>query len=222
MTFYGPSSADYDEALEPFMFSDWSHNSAFEDYWVEKVQGSPKMQTNILNGRGYFNCTKAGRPASECIDPPPIFTKVFEHGRRYLIRLINSSTATVFIFSIDKHVLQVISNDLVAIEPYYTDSVLVGIGQRYEVIVEAKPSNDLIPIEDKNYWIRTVTAEDCGTLEQPNPEIGIIRYAQFSNKTPTTRQYKFDRVCNDEPYESLVPVVPLEVTAREHPANNRK
>jgi FtsP/CotA-like multicopper oxidase with cupredoxin domain len=222
MTFYGPAAADYDEAIEPFMMSDWSHNSAFEDYWQEKSKEHPHMQTNVLNGRGYFNCTKAGYAEDECETPPPIFTKVFKKGRKYLLRLINASTTTVFIFSIDKHILQVIESDLVPIEPYYADSILIGIGQRYEVIVEARPSNDLLPLEDQNYWIRTVGAYDCGTLEQPNPEIGIIRYMHDSTKIPTSVSYKFDTTCNDEPYESLVPVVPRTVTTGPHPANNIK
>ncbi|KAI9795000.1 MAG: hypothetical protein M1816_000020 [Peltula sp. TS41687] len=222
MTFHGPSSADYDEAIEPFMFSDWSHNSAFEDYWYEKIKGSPNMSTNILNGRGYFNCTKAGLPASDCAEPPPIYTKVFQRGRKYLLRLINSSTATHFIFSIDKHILQVVASDFVPIEPYYADSVLVAIGQRYDVIVEARPSNDLLPVEDQNYWIRTVVAHDCGTLDQPNPEIGIIRYMAESTKTPTSKQYEFNTHCNDEPLASLVPVVRKNIESREHPVNSLK
>lgn len=221
MTFHGPASADYDEAIEPFMFSDWSHDSAFEDYYIEKYVGSPTMQTNVLNGRGYFNCSKAGYPESLCETPPPIYEKVFEKGRRYLLRLINSSTATTFIFSIDKHILQVISNDFIPIEPYYADSILVGIGQRYEVVVEARPSNDLIPVEDQNYWIRTVGAYDCGYMDQPNPEIGIIRYSHVDTK-PTTLPYQFSTTCSDEPYESLKPVVPLKVSAGPHPANSRK
>ena len=52
MTFHGPSSADYDEALDPFLFSDWSHNSAFQDFSQELHKGNPLMSTVILNGKG--------------------------------------------------------------------------------------------------------------------------------------------------------------------------
>ena len=221
MTLHGPSAADYDEAIEPFMFNDWSHNSAFEDHWEERHVKQPQMLTNLLNGRGYFNCTAAGYSEDDCEEPPPIYQKVFKRGRRYLLRLINASTATHFVFSIDKHILQVITSDYVAIEPYYAESILVGIGQRYEVVVEAKPSNSLVPLEDQNYWIRTVAAWDCGGMEYPNPEIGIIRYNSGS-KTPTTKQYKFPSTCADEPRESLKPVVPLIVDAGPHPANSRE
>jgi FtsP/CotA-like multicopper oxidase with cupredoxin domain len=223
LTFHGPTSADFDEAMEPFMFSDWSHNSAFEDFSSEIRGKPPFLQSNILNGAGYFNCTKANMTEADgCGEPPPIFTKVFQRGRKYLLKLINASTASTFVFSIDKHILQVVEADFVPIEPYYADSILIGIGQRYHVIVEAHPSNDLIPVEDQNYWIRTVGADRCSDIEQPNPLIGIIRYNAGSTKTPTSKAYQFSTVCADEPLESLVPVVPWTISSGPKPANNSK
>ena len=97
-------------------------------------------------------------------------------------------------------------------------------GQRYHVIVEAKPANGLIPVEDQNYWIRITTADGCDDIEesQRNEKLGIIRYNHASTKKPTTLRYKFDATCADEPYQSLVPVVKIDVTARDHPANDSK
>lgn len=145
-------------------------------------------------------------------------------GRRYLLRLINTSTASTFIFSIDKHILQVVAMDFVAINPYYADSILVGIGQRYHVVVLARPSDELIPVEDQNYWIRIKGANGCAAFEpnQADERMGIIRYNRGTKAKPTTLPYKFDLTCSDEPYESLVPVVPMTVTAREHPSNDGK
>lgn len=57
------------------------------------------------------------------------FHKTFEKGKRYLLRLINASADAMFIVSIDNHNLTVISNDLVPIEPYTTNAILVGIGK---------------------------------------------------------------------------------------------
>jgi hypothetical protein len=95
-------------------------------------------------------------------------------------------------------------------------------GQRYHVIVEARPSNDLIPVEDQNYWIRITGADGCFVIEpgQNNEKLGIIRYNAGSTKRPTSTRYQFSTECSDEPYESLVPVVSMEVTARDVPANN--
>lgn len=51
-----------------------------------------------------------------------------EKGKRYLLRLVNASAESMFIFSIDGHKLEVIATDLVPIRPYITDSIFIGIG----------------------------------------------------------------------------------------------
>lgn len=227
MTFHGPSAANYEEALPPFLISDWSHNSAFHDFHVELAgPGRPIMQSIILNGKGKwiqipdmiqalithvgtYTCKEAEKV--NCTTPPPIFQQTWKKGRKYLMRLINTSTESIFIFTIDNHMLQVIGSDFVPIKPYYTDSVLVGIGQRYHIVVEARPSDELLPIEDQNYWIRAVVASGCGSIDQNNETVGVIRYDPESIKTPTTTRYQFNTSCSDEPYESLVPIVPWNV-----------
>lgn len=54
MTLYGPSSHDYDFAIEPTLMTDWNHNSAFEDF--SRMQftkaGPPNMDSILLNGIG--------------------------------------------------------------------------------------------------------------------------------------------------------------------------
>lgn len=46
-----------------------------------------------------------------------------------VLHLINTSTESMFIFSIDNHELQVISTDFVPIHPYSTTSLRIGIGE---------------------------------------------------------------------------------------------
>lgn len=104
-----------------------------------------------------------------------------------------------------------------------SEPVLIGIGQRYHVVVEARPSNDLIPVEEQNYWIRITGADGCFSIEpgqKGNDKLGIVRYNRGNTATPTSKAYGFNKTCADEPYESLVPVVPWEVDARDHPANS--
>jgi FtsP/CotA-like multicopper oxidase with cupredoxin domain len=57
MTIYGPSSANYDEARDPILFTDWSHRSAFKDYGRELTgkPGTPKMNSVLINGLGMFS-----------------------------------------------------------------------------------------------------------------------------------------------------------------------
>ena len=73
---------------------------------------------------------------------PPMYRIHFDGptngvARRYLILLINTSFMSILTFSIDNHMLQVVSADFVPIVPYLTHSVNVAIGQRYNIIVNA-------------------------------------------------------------------------------------
>ena len=59
------------------------------------------------------------------------------------MKFINTSTESISIFTIDEHMLQIIGSDFLPIKPYYADSVLVGVGQRYHIVVEARTSDEL-------------------------------------------------------------------------------
>ncbi|KAL9020067.1 MAG: hypothetical protein Q9185_002681 [Variospora sp. 1 TL-2023] len=48
-------------------------------------------------------------------------------GKKYLLRLINTSVDTTFVFAIDHHNITVMSSDFVPIQPYTTDHVAIGI-----------------------------------------------------------------------------------------------
>lgn len=72
------------------------------------------------------------QPTSKRYSCPPCrvihLSEVFQ-GVRYLLRLINTSVDTIFVFSIDNHNLTIIESDFVPIEPYTNTSVLIGIGE---------------------------------------------------------------------------------------------
>ena len=119
ITIHGPSSADYDYAKPPVMMSDWSHTPLYTR-WARDVQG--------LGGRGLDNILVNGTGTWEKKSPHKKYTLHFERGRRYLLRLINTSVDTSFVFAIDNHKIQVIGADFVPIVPYMTNHVVVGIG----------------------------------------------------------------------------------------------
>lgn len=56
MTIYGPSSANWDEARTPMLVTDWSHRSAFRDFYKETTGNPtfPKMNSVLINGQGKF------------------------------------------------------------------------------------------------------------------------------------------------------------------------
>ncbi|KAI9658733.1 MAG: hypothetical protein M1821_002293 [Bathelium mastoideum] len=208
MTIYGPSSDDYTYAEEPILMTDWNHRSAFEDWSYSLPPGRPRpLMTNILlNGKGRYVEPGTKEPVAET----KRYTKILQKGARYLLRLINTSVDTTFVFAIDGHNLTVIGSDFVPLKtPYNTSSVLVGIGQRYHVILTAIP---ITPSKDDNYWIRTIPASGCGSenfVENGTyllKNTGIIRYTN-SKCEPTSTQAKISTNCSDEPYESLAPMV---------------
>lgn len=188
--------------------TDWGHNSAFNAIWPGIGLTAPSI---LLNGLGnvtrYNNSVKATAPIPApytiTFDPP-----VLGRAKRYLLRLINTSFESTFVFSIDNHTLEIVSSDFVPIHPYKNTSVLVGIGQRYHVIVEA---TNPIP-NPGNYWIRTYRAP-CFRFPNASPgyeKSGIVRYGN-SQLLPNTTAWNFSLACSDETYTSLKPIVPWTV-----------
>lgn len=130
--------------------------------------------------------------------------------------------------------MQVVGADFVPIEPYWNTSVLVGIGQRYHVIVEADPDftfnngtdDNRMPGEnDGNYWIRTWVADcrldDLDDLKSGYEQVGILRYDASSTALPHSKPWPeqfVSRKCSDETYSSLVPKIPWYIG----PAANNK
>ena len=221
MTIHGPSSANWDEAISPpLIMTDWGHDSAFQAIYL----GLSKKDI-LLNGRGNVTAY-SGRKAETKIKDP--YTMTFSQSKqgqackKYLIRVINTSFLTTFMLSIDNHRMQIVSADFVPIQPYTSDSVLVGIGQRYNIIVEANPIqyNDSSPIQDDgNYWIRTWIPPNCGMKSgtEGYEKAGILRYDSSSTTAPTSEPWAgYPGECADEKYENLVPILPWKVAP---PAN---
>ena len=56
LTIHGPSSANFDEAKDPILMTDWNHRSGFQDFQTElkasPQTGPPKQTSILLNGKG--------------------------------------------------------------------------------------------------------------------------------------------------------------------------
>jgi hypothetical protein len=189
--------------------TDVGHNSAFD-----AIYNGLQYPSILLNGRG--NLTRFSKTHAPLEIPEP-YNITFDkqtggRPKRYLLRLINTSFDTTFVFSIDNHNLTVIGADFVPIYPYSNTSVLVGIGQRYNVVVEAKPIvNASQPIPpDGNFWMRTFVSNCANTTSYPRGyELsGIVRYNASSRATPnSTKWNNMSLACSDETYGSLRPVL---------------
>jgi hypothetical protein len=210
---HGPNSDNWDEEWTPILVSDWLHESAFAAFHQELVGPPlPMADTILVNGTGHFNGSGS------------YFMQNFVAGKRYLIRIINASVGLHFHFSIDNHLLKVISTDFVPITPYTTNSLSIGIGQRYSVIVEAKPDT---PSSNGKYWMRTEYTTACNNPINDIPasnldrqRTGIISYSNSTTNStdlPTSTRYNVAAQCADAPMSSLVPIVPWTISA---PQNN--
>ena len=109
------------------------HNSAFQAIFTQLHKPSILLD-GIGNVSRYNNSL-----TNYAKDLKETYSITFERSKRYLLRLINTSFESTFVFFIDNHMLTVVDSDFVPIYSYQNTSVLVGIGQRYHIIVEANP-----------------------------------------------------------------------------------
>lgn len=220
---HGPTSAEWDIDNGPIMVADWLYNTSFAAFNCEAYdcgnETPPKADNIVVNGIGAFKQSN-GRWTNN------YFKTMFKPGKKHLLRLINGSAASSFVFSIDNHTMTVIASDLVAIKPYTTTSLLLGIGQRYTVVVEANQEPSL-------YWMRTTPAAGCsafrknqkGEFTQVKETTSFIAY-EGAPKLPypdsTSVKHKgVNDTCIDESHISqdrLIPIVPWEVSAK--PSND--
>ena len=188
------------------------HNSAFDALWSFTLD-QPSI---LLNGQG--NVTRYNNANGNTAEIPPLYQLHFDppdptnglKPKRYLLRIINTSFESTFIFSIDMHHLIVVEADFVPIKPYTTETLLVGIGQRYHLIVEA-----IDPIGGhNNYWLRTWRAK-CFVGFPANgsadyEKTGFINYSQPGDDTVDDiidLPWPVNFNCSDEKAEDLVPWV---------------
>lgn len=203
---HGPATAEYDVDLGPVFLTDWYRKSAFI-LWEEHTRygGFPVREnavapTGLFNGSNVFGCGEHNCVGDGDGDVKRSVTSV-QKGKKYRIRLIDSSVDGWMKFTIDGHKLTVIAADFVPIEPYETDAVILTSGQRYDVVVEADQ-------DVGNYWMRVVYQTACNGLTIDNDDIrGILRYEGADIADPTTSQWKISNSCGDEPYDKLVPYV---------------
>ena len=202
---------NYDIDLGHALISDWYHADAFSLYDQELNKHPPVPDSNILNGRGNYTCSRSD-PRCTGKSPRTVFNVTA--GRTYKMSLVNIATATHFTFWIDGHNFSVVSTDFVPIKHYDTDTINIAIGQRYDIIFTANASM----AKGSNFWIH---ARDCLNDTQYSP-LGIIRYDSSSTLDPFTPPgNRAGYGCLDEPNPkpgpAFVPIVPRQVGKPQNP-----
>ncbi|KNG91191.1 putative extracellular dihydrogeodin oxidase/laccase [Aspergillus nomiae NRRL 13137] len=197
---HGPAAADYDEDLGVLFLNDWPHRT-FNEMYINQISNpaTPVIDTGLINMTNVWT-TSDGETVGQR------FKTEFVPGKKYRIRLVNAAMHAHFRFSIDDHNLTVIASDFVPIVPFATNNIAIGMGQRYDIIVQADQPVD-------NYWIRAVPQSACSNIPTGDNIKGIVHYIGAEDgEDPTTVKWDYgdDTQCLDRPMSDLVPWVALD------------
>nr|BAA08486.1 dihydrogeodin oxidase [Aspergillus terreus] len=210
LVIHGPSSSDWDVDLGPWTLTDWYHEDAFTLNWISLAgQLAPIPVSTLLNGKGTYDCDPGLDPA--CTGKQEYFETTFQQGTKYKMAIVNTATLLTYTFWIDGHNFTVIEVDFVPVEPYSTNVLNVGMGQRYEIVVEANADRT----QGSSFWIHAHYCDIPDVI--PNNKVGIIRYDESDTSEPATpplsEQHR-DFGCSDPSLGDLVPVVKKTVGPR--------
>lgn len=192
----GPATANYDEDLGTLPITDYYYTPGFElNEQAQHSQRGPPEPDNVLVNGTHKNANGGGS-----------YYKInVTKGKKYRIRLINTSVDSTFHVSFDGHPMTVMTADFVPIKSWVTDQLTLAIGQRYDVVINANQTAD-------NYWMRLGVGTACGNnkiLDAGIPLGAILHYSGASDSEPTTSGVTLRTGCDDE--TNLVPFVPNQV-----------
>jgi FtsP/CotA-like multicopper oxidase with cupredoxin domain len=201
----GPASSNYDIDLGPFVISDWYHTPAFTIAPLLKsgaLRGPPPADNILFNGKNVWNPPGTNGTNTTGEYQRTLLTK----GKKHRLRIINTSTDSNFKVGLDGHNMTVMAADFVPLKPWTTEWLLVGIGQRYDIVIDASKAAD-------NYWFHAIPQVGCSTNRIANA-VSIFSYngAPAGNPSNATRNRapSTDNDCSD-PNANLVPYVKLDV-----------
>ena len=187
---HGPTNAPYDIDVGPVLLTDWYHDTYEDivDFVMERANPAPPpSNNNLINGKMNYDCSLItnGQP---CTPNAGLSKFKFHSGKKHRLRLINAGSEGLQRFTIDGHTMTIIANDFVPVEPYETDVVTLGIGQRTDVIVTG------IGSPNSAYWMRSNISQTCSVTDGHSPNaLAVIYYEDADeNSVPTSAPTPFD------------------------------
>ncbi|KAJ9623971.1 laccase, multicopper oxidase, benzenediol:oxygen oxidorectuctase [Taxawa tesnikishii (nom. ined.)] len=200
----GPATQNYDIDMGPFLIQDYLYKSVFE--LEDQAKSAPPSGDN-----GLINGTMKSPDGTK----GTYLMKTLTKGKKYRLRFINTSVDNQFHVSLDNHIFTVVSADFVPVKPYQAQWLMLGIGQRYDVVITANQAAG-------NYWFRAEVPSGglCGANQASIGPSGsdtqriraIFSYDTATSGTPNSTAFANPRSgdCVDEtqlaPYwDSFVP-----------------
>ena len=104
----------------------------------------------------------------------------FQSGKTHLLRLINAGAEALQRFTIDGYEMTIIANDFVLVEPYMTDMITLGVGQRSDILVTA------IGDPTDAVWMRSDISRECSSSNQRHALAAIYYESANTTQQPTT------------------------------------
>jgi FtsP/CotA-like multicopper oxidase with cupredoxin domain len=127
-----------------------------------KDVGDVPFQSGLFNGKG--------RASGDTKTPLTVIE--VKKGETLRLRLINASSTYALRFQIDEHPLTVIATDGLPMKPITVDHLLLGNGERYDVLLEAKQGGAR--------WVRAVTPDG-------NEILAMLRYPDAPGAVPEAK-----------------------------------
>jgi FtsP/CotA-like multicopper oxidase with cupredoxin domain len=196
----GPATSNYDFDLGVMPITDYYYRPAYEiGPLIQRgifPRGPPSAENILINGTNVSPNGTLGQ----------YHRNTFTKGKKYRVRLINTSTNDNFKVGLDNHTMTVITADFVPVRSFTTKWLFIGIGQRYDVVINADQ-----PIG--NYYFHVVPQTGCSSNLNPNA-VSIFSYIGApSNLPPNNTRLNTPPGgpdCND-PNSQLIPYVKLDV-----------
>lgn len=177
----GPASDNYDIDLGPYVITDWYHKTADDLMLIAEVGFPPQSDNILFNGTNVDPGTGKGSYNRVKLTP----------GKKHLLRIINPSSENHFTVSMVGHPFKVIATDLVPVKPVTKTQLFLGVGQRYDVIIDASEAVD-------NYWFNVTLGGGglCGATKGEFPA-AIFSYDGAPDGLPTDTGTPITADCSD-------------------------
>ncbi|RHZ77601.1 hypothetical protein Glove_174g53 [Diversispora epigaea] len=202
-----PYLKDYDYEYV-ITLSDWYHSPSSVLLPLRLAPGyrgrNPIVDSGLISGRGQYNCSAAPSDAECNSDSPQPIYKVVK-GKKYRLRVINTSAQSYFWFSIDSHQMTLIEVEGINIQSNKISKLPVHVGQRYSVIISADQEVDnyyiratILPCEPPPNTTDTIDTETINYNSSVNYNVtGILRYDGASESSlPTSQEWNDEFATN--------------------------
>ncbi|KAK3108165.1 hypothetical protein FSP39_002376 [Pinctada imbricata] len=149
------------------------------------AMGTIPFHSALINGKGHYFPDRGDIPLIPVL---PLETFKVKQGKFYRFRIINAGQIYPFRVSIDQHRIAVIATDGFDTEPEVAESVIIGNGERFDILVHADQPVD-------NYWVRVETLERTrdDVPMKPGKSFAILRYDGAPDERPDSRREECTR-----------------------------